>query len=342
MTQIKVDNIADAAGTSAPDFEDGLTVAGSAISTLNTAEYYESGTEPSSPKNGAIWKDTANDKLMVYIAGEFKEVELGASNVASWTVDLSNVTYDSVSFSVAAQEANPWDVEFNNDGTKMYVTGFTSDDVHQYSLSTAFDISTASYDSVFITNSLSPNPRALVFNTDGTKLYFVGNSSDNVLQYSLTTAFDLSTASYDSVLFNVGTENTSPYDLKFNTDGTKMYMLGGADGIYQYSLSTGFDLSTASYDSVSFSVTSQDSNANGMHFNPDGTSIYLVGDANNLVYKYTLSTGFDISTASYDGVSFSVSSQSSVPQGITFNADGTKMYVLDGSSDTLYQYSTGL
>jgi len=82
MTQIKVDNITNAAGTGSPDFSDGLTVAGSAISTLNTAEYYETGTEPVSPKNGAIWKDTANDKLMIYVAGEFKEIELGGGGAA--------------------------------------------------------------------------------------------------------------------------------------------------------------------------------------------------------------------------------------------------------------------
>ena len=79
MTQLKVDTITDAAGTAAPDLEDGLTVNGAALSTVNTAEYYSSGTEPSSPKTGAIWWDTANDKVMIYVDDEWREVELGAS-----------------------------------------------------------------------------------------------------------------------------------------------------------------------------------------------------------------------------------------------------------------------
>lgn len=79
MTQLKVDTITDAAGTAAPDFEDGLTVNGAALSTVNTAEYYSSGSEPSSPKDGAIWWDTANDKVMIYVNDEWREVELGAS-----------------------------------------------------------------------------------------------------------------------------------------------------------------------------------------------------------------------------------------------------------------------
>ena len=293
MTQIKVDDISDAAGTGAPDFADGLTVAGSAISTLNTAEYYSSATEPSSPKNGAIWWDSANDKVMVYVAGEWKEVELGASaGLPSWTVDISQLSYDSVNLSVSAQDANPY---------------------------------------------------GLAFNLDGTKMYMVGIANGTVYQYTLSTGFDLSTASYDSVSFSVSAQDGTPLDVALSNDGTKMYILGLAnDTVFQYTLSTGFDLSTASYDSVSFSVSAQDSNPYGLAFNPDGTKMYILGQTNTTVYQYTLSTGFDLSTASYDSVSFSVSGQDTTPTGLVFSADGTKMYMSGNNNDRIYQYSTGL
>jgi len=87
MTQLKVDTITDAAGTAAPDLEDGLTVNGAALSTVNTAEYYSSGTEPSSPKDGAIWWDTGNDKVMIYVNDAWYEVELGAAASAVWYGD---------------------------------------------------------------------------------------------------------------------------------------------------------------------------------------------------------------------------------------------------------------
>lgn len=79
MTQLKVDTITDAAGTAAPDLEDGLTINGAALSTVNTAEYYSSGTEPSSPKDGAIWWDTTNEKVMIYVNDAWYEVTLEAS-----------------------------------------------------------------------------------------------------------------------------------------------------------------------------------------------------------------------------------------------------------------------
>ena len=289
MTQIKVDTIADAAGTGAADFADGITIAGGALSALNTAEYYTSASEPTSPKNGAIWWDTTNEKVMVYIAGEFKEVELGASAAASWTVDLSNVTYDNVSFSVGSQDGNPYDLALSTDGTKMYMQGRSNDRLFQYTLSTAFDLSTASYDSVsFSVSSQDSGHQSTTFKPDGTKMYMIGNTNDSVYQYTLSTAWDLSTASYDSVSFSVSSQDTSPVDSVFNADGTKMYVLGLAnDTVYQYTLSTGFDLSTASYDSVSFSVSSQDTNPTGFLFSADGTKMYLSGNSGNTIDQYS-------------------------------------------------------
>ena len=81
MTEIKVDNVQNAAGSGKPNFPVSPThSAGSALSTLNTFSYTSSATAPSSPKNGALWWDSGNDKVKVYIAGEFKEIELNASS----------------------------------------------------------------------------------------------------------------------------------------------------------------------------------------------------------------------------------------------------------------------
>jgi DNA-binding beta-propeller fold protein YncE len=257
--------------------------------------------------------------------------------------DLSGAAYDSVSFSVSSQEADPTEIAFNNDGTKMYVMGLDSGCVvYQYSLSTAFDVSTASYDSVsFSVNSQSPYSYGLSFNDDGTKMYVLGNTG-SIYQYSLSTAFDLSTASYDSVSFNASSQDVNTYAITFNNNGTKMYVSGaGAPAsIYQYSLSTAFNLSTAGYDSVSLNVSSQETSPYGLKFNSDGTKVYVSGFSSDSIHQYSLSTAFDLSTASYDSVSFSVSSQATVHYALTFSADGSKMHILS-STQNVFQYSTG-
>ena len=343
MTQIKVDTIADAAGTGAADFADGITIAGVALSALNTAEYYTSASEPTSPKDGAIWWDTTNEKVMVYIAYEFKEVELGAAAAASWTVsDISSATYDSVSFDTGSQDSGMNSLFFSTDGTKMFTAGHNNDTIYEYSLSTGFDLSTASYNSVSLSiSSQDTFPKGLSFSPDGTKMYMSGDTNDNVYQYTLTSAWDLSTASYDSVSYNA---HILLGCVEFNNDGTKMYTtyLGSPQAIRQHTLSTAWDLSTASYDSVSFTVSSQESQPWGVCFNPEGTQMFVTGYASDKVHQYTLSTAFDLSTASYDSLYLDVVLQENRPTSIRFSTDGSKMFVLGYTSDDVYQYSTGL
>jgi len=257
---------------------------------------------------------------------------------------IASASYDNKSFSIGSEETVPYKIRFNNDGTKLFMLGIVSDKVHQYTLSTAFDISTASYDSVnFSVASQETDPYGLAFNNDGTKMYITGNTSDSIFQYSLSTGFDLSTASYDSVSLSVTSQGTIPTGITFNSTGSKLYMLGQiSDEVHQYSLSTVFDLSTASYDSVSFSIASQETSPMDMSFNSDGTKMYIIGASSDAVFQYSLSTGFDISTASYDSISFNVNAQESNPRAVVFNNDGTKMYIVGSSQDTVFQYSTVL
>ena len=263
-----------------------------------------------------------------------------------WLTDLSVASYDSVSFSVSAQEINATDLTFNTDGTKMFITGYTDDEVVEYALSTGFDISTASHVRNFPVGSQETNPNGLDFNPDGTKMYICGNGTDRVYQYSLTTGFDLSTASYDSKSFSVASQDTAPRGMALNNDGTKMFVVGGSgNDVSEYALSTAYDVSTASY-TTSFSVVDTANEANpphGITFNPDGTKMYIVGrlsGSTQSVVEYDLTTGFDLSTASYNSVNFSVQSTAAAGKGIAFNTDGSKMYIIGLSADKVFQYTT--
>jgi sugar lactone lactonase YvrE len=259
--------------------------------------------------------------------------------------DLENASYDSISFSVSSQDSIPKGLAFNTDGTKMYMIGSSSDSVHQYSLSTAFDVSSASYDSVsFDVSSQDSIPEGLAFNTDGTKMFVIGDAQNTVHQYTLSTGFDLSTASNTINAINISSEDGGATGLAFSTDGTKMFVIGSnSDTVYQYTLPAAFDLSnTTSYDNVSFSVSSEETSPEGLAFNTDGTKMYMIGSPSDTVHQYTLTTGFDLSTASYDNISFSVSSEEGAPTGLAFSTDGTKMYVIGYFSDSVHQYSTNV
>jgi hypothetical protein len=262
----------------------------------------------------------------------------GVETAGTIGYSLANAVYDSVSFSVASQETTPTGIFFKSDGTKMYVVGATGDDVNEYNLSTAWNVSTSTYVQNFSVASQDTGPTDVFFKDDGTKMYIVGSVAGAVYEYSLSTAWNISTASYVQV-FSVSSQETSPNGIFFKSDGTKMYVIGGTgDDVNEYTLSTPWNISTSSYVQV-FSVASQESNPQGIFFKPDGTKMYIVGIVGDAVNEYTLSTAWDISTASYIQ-NFSVASQELSPQSLFFKDDGTKMYIVGVGNDTVYQYST--
>ncbi len=284
--------------------------------------------------------------LIDYSSGAFvanKAQGVGTITAGTGTYNLAVASYDSVSFSVASQETTPNNIIFNDDGTSMYIMGSATDAIYQYTLSTAWDLSTASYASKSFSTSDENTPRDFTFNNDGTKIYYVGSGSDTVYQYSLSTAYDISTASTDNKSLSIASQAGTPTGVELKSDGTKLYISDGStDAIYQYSLSTAFDVSTGSYDNVSFSFSSQGTNTQSIFFSPDGTSLFVCDTAssNDTVYKYSLSTAWDASTLSYANESFSLAGQDD-PFGVAFKSDGTKMYMVGVTNDTIYQYSTG-
>ena len=266
--------------------------------------------------------------------------------------DLAGASYDNKSFSVASQEGGAGGVQFKSDGTKMYVTGQASDSTFQYSLSTPYDVSTASYDSVSFNHTAqvsNANCYDLFFKTDGTQMYVMFGINDTVYQYTLSTAWDLSTASYASKNFSVASqESGEPGGLAFSNDGTKMYVVGeGQATVFQYTLSTAWDLSTASYASKSFSVSSKDTKPSGIAFSISGDNMFISGENTDNIYLFTLSTTFDVTTASFSE-SLDISAYVDRAWYVALANDGKKMYVggigtTGGvSNNTIYQYSTAL
>ena len=106
-------------------------------------------------------------------------------------------------------------INFKPDGTIMYVTrriSPASDSdagrrgyINQYSLSTAFDISTATL--ISTTQLTEPGetdasfaflPHAIEFKPDGTRMFVIKNTGTKVYQYDLSTPWNVSTISFSA------------------------------------------------------------------------------------------------------------------------------------------------
>ena len=125
-----------------------------------------------------------------------------------------------------------------------------------------------------------------------------------------------------------------PTGVTFNPDGTRMYVIGiNNDTIRQYTLSTGFDLSSTVTLEQSVSITSLEGKPQDIAFNSDGTVIFIAGTAGNGIDSWSLSTAYDISSmdATDDHIAFK--SVGGDPRDLAFNSDGTKMFILNGLTE---------
>ena len=134
---------------------------------------------------------------------------------------------------------------FNNDGTKMYALESqvedTNDVVIEFILTTAYDISTATENqtkNIYLDGTLIATQ--VVFNNDGTKMFIVNHFHQKEIDYwSLTTPFDVSTATHDGA-FSISGQEKRANSVAFNNDGTRMFVVGAGGGsqhrIHEYSL----------------------------------------------------------------------------------------------------------
>lgn len=259
--------------------------------------------------------------------------------------NIQNYIYNSKSKLVSAQDTSAQDLFFKYDGTIAYIMGGTNNAIYQYTLSTPWDISTATYASkslVFSSTFGESSVQAFFITSDGINLYLLGSNVDRVYHLKLTTPWDISTGIRPN-LYDAVTQVTAgtATGVKFGDSGTKMYILSTStqEVVYQYTLSTAWDILTASYASKSLTITTQDATMTDIAFSSDGTKLYGIGDTNNTVYQYTLSTPWDISTGSYASKSLTIGAQDTAPRAFVFNNDGTVGYLVGDTNNTIYQYT---
>ena len=243
--------------------------------------------------------------------------------------------------SLADQNAKPQGLAFSSDGTKLFTTGNpgSADSVWYYELDDAYCIATASFVDALSVESTDNTPTGVGFNPTGTKMFVVGKQNDLVIEYDLSSAFLPSTAT--KVHSFTVSEDTDPEDIHFNPTGTKMFIVGSqADQVHQYTLSAPFVVSSASHD-YTLPITDEESSPAGIHFNPTGTKMFVVGAGDNAVNQYTLSAPFVLSSASHDHA-FSINTQENNARAIWFDNTGKKMFIIGFTGDdvNVYKLST--
>lgn len=237
-------------------------------------------------------------------------------------------------------DAQSEDIYFKPDGTKMYLLGLGNDMITEWDLSTAWDIRTAALSYLFELAGYETTPYGFFFRKDGLKFYIVGATGDDVNEFTMSSAWDLSTATFT----NVSTQKveTDAYGVEFDSDGSYCWITTNSDIIHGYPLSTAWDITSMGVDNKTLNVATGDTTPRKVRFSPDGSKFYLTGTTTDDVSVYSLSTPWDISTggASPDSTSEAVLGAARYESFHIDDSNGEYLYAMDYVNSNVVRYKT--
>jgi hypothetical protein len=222
------------------------------------------------------------------------------------------------------------DVEFSPDGTKFYqytegqLSGRTSR-ITEYNLSTPFDVSTATFvQSINGAEGIDGDPTGLIISPDGTQLYESDILNNLIFQRTLSTPFDISTASNQQ---SIQAQAGSVQGIAFDDDFSRLFEVDKSPGpgIIENTLTTDFDITTASFQSSTPALSNSSSD---IAFSDDGTRMFELSESDNLIFERQLTAPFSIETSD---LTQSVQTAEISTVGLAFEDNGTRLFEVTNS-----------
>lgn len=214
----------------------------------------------------------------------------------------------------------------------------------------------------------------LFFKPDGTAVYFSGDGSNTLSQYSLPESWNIQSAT-SLVELNINSTSNPNYIAGVNdtrglggifirSDGKKLYQADGigvntttglSSCIFEYDLGDAWNISTGSCGLNQFInvVTSATSSGIGgglrfpssVYFDDTGSKMFVLVSASgvfeDVILQYKLTKPWSVNTAIYETKSISVTqgSLSTSVRDLKFSYDGKKMFVIDSTTDDIRHFS---
>lgn len=225
-----------------------------ALTTLGTSYQQTLSNVSNSSFSYMYWKP---DGTSLYLANSQKD-SVDQYNM-SRPFDLTSATITSANSKVLPTAINsPLGMHISSGGTNLFIMDSVDKAVYRMAIGTAWNISTLS-GTTFVSPVLPLTTyRGLDVSANGILYFICAVSTGNVQAFKGTTAFRPDTMSATPIENFNPPSPSFPTGVRFNSDGTKMYLTDQTPNIYYYTLSTPYTLSTATL-VTSASVSSIDS-----------------------------------------------------------------------------------
>lgn len=195
------------------------------------------------------------------------------------------------------------DIAFSSDGTKMFLLDSSSDNIDQYTLSTAFDISTASNHKVRDISAQVSTPIGFGFSNDGNSVFILDYAGPEIVKYNLGSSWDVDDSGWEhDSSFTLTNGPSTPYGFTFDQNNLTFYIT--TSYIYTYTINSSLEVNTIAYDGIESSPSSHFSGLGSVEeikaikFNSDGSQVILWGNDDYVLFVAPLSTPYDLSSLS--------------------------------------------
>ena len=302
----------------------------------------------------------SNDGKKVFVVNRYIDEKAGKQQECLRTFNLSS-PYDLRTAGLVQDDGDPLenlasqsgddrlceDINFNNDGTKMFISSFTGK-IFQFNLASPFDLKGLTYEAGSET-SYGSTYANFSFNNDGTKIFTISyaNNTNSVKEYSLSSSFDITSPTLLNEynldgIDNPGGTKDQNHGIEFSNDGTAMFILSvdadqtylGEDKIYQFQLTVPFDTTSASllgYVDLKYGTDNSGiyGRVLGFAFDKHGTRLFSVsfntsgitvgGSSQDIMHQYSLDCSYGLVGCVDDSISNIGSQVQLAKQNVTLN-----------------------
>lgn len=207
----------------------------------------------------------------------------------------------------------------------------------------SFDLSTASAEGsrAIGLNASSPNFNPL-FSEDGLFMWLAGTDGADVLalqRRTLTTAFaPVDGSTVDHTVSLTGSTLSNPRCAAINPEGTVLLVMDETGKIARWNF-TGDPWDSSSISFVSESATIASTQVFGMTVSPDGEHVIMARLADDTLYEWEMTTGWDPTSLQTTGRTLVTTAFCDAPLTARYSGNGEKLYVAGNTADTIQQIS---
>lgn len=151
----------------------------------------------------------------------FNRTEMWAWDLATaWDVSTAEVLHYK-DFSPVVERGH--DIDFDPSGTLLFIDDRDAQAVHQYALSEAWDITTASHEFTLDISGLEEEVRGIEFIFEGSLMLLLDTVRMELMQFTLTEPWQIRSATYHSS-FDLSAQTDDPRGLSISPDLCRFYI----------------------------------------------------------------------------------------------------------------------